>query len=152
GTASLWLEREQMDALSTAFEQLLSQVSGVVTLRAEAQANPDPVPGAPDDFPVAPDLDFPVGQMQIGYDEDNDRILVRAAPLELIEEEDVLTVREDSEPLFTTIISRSQATRLIAHINAVLAGGRPRCPFCGRPMQGTHVCDKQNGFHPPSLN
>jgi len=152
GTASLWIEREQMDALSTAFEQLLAQVSGVATLRAEAQANPDPVPGIPADFPIAPDLDFSVGQMQIGYDEENDRILVRAAPLELIEEEDGLTVREDSEPLFSTIISRGQATRLIAHINAILAGGRPRCPFCGRPMQGKHICDKQNGFHPPSLN
>ena len=42
GTASLWLEREQMEALSLAIDQLLAQAAGGMVLRAEAQAYAGP--------------------------------------------------------------------------------------------------------------
>jgi uncharacterized repeat protein (TIGR03847 family) len=109
-------------------------------------------PNAPDDFPAHPDLEFQVSSMQLGYDPDHDLILLRAAPLELIEREGELLVNEDSEPLFSVLVTRAHATRLSAHLLSILASGRPRCPFCNRPMESPHICEKQNGYHPASLN
>jgi len=152
GSASLWLERGQLEALSLAVDQMLAQISGGEILRLEAMSSIPEPPGAPDDFPLEPETDFHVGQLQLGYDEDHDLIVMRAAPMELIEQDGELVVREDVEPQFSADITRAQASRLSQHIFAVLASGRPRCPFCGQPMEEQHVCAKQNGYHPASLN
>ncbi len=152
GAASLWMERDQLETLSAAIEKVLAQSSGVMTLRAEAQANPSPPPGAPDDFPSDPDVEFQVGPMQLGYDEDDEELLLRATPLELIEEDGELYARDAENATFSVIFSRSQAQQLCSSVNSLTLLGRPRCPFCGRPMQARHFCEKQNGFHPPNLN
>jgi uncharacterized repeat protein (TIGR03847 family) len=152
GTASLWMEREQLEALSLAIDQMLTQISEGDVLHPEALAEVPAAPGAPADFPDEPDVEFQVAHMQIGYDEDRDRILMRAAPLELVERDGEMAVREDTPALFSAYITRAQATTLSAHIVAILARGRPRCPFCGRPMEQPHVCEKQNGYHPIGLN
>jgi uncharacterized repeat protein (TIGR03847 family) len=151
-TAGLWLEREQLEQLSIAIDRLLARLSGGEVLRPEAMAQVAAPPTAPDDFPAHPDLEFQVSSMQLGYDPDHDLILLRAAPLELIEREGELLVNEDSEPLFSVLITRAHATRLSAHLLSILASGRPRCPFCNRPMESPHICEKQNGYHPASLN
>lgn len=152
GTASMWIEREQLDALSVAIDKILAQVSGGEVLRPEALANVPTPPGAPASFPETPDVEFQVLHMQIGYDGDSDLILLRAAPLELEEQDGEVTLREDVDPLFSGLMTRAQATRLSAHIIGIMASGRPRCPFCNRPMEPNHVCEKQNGYHPIGLN
>ncbi len=152
GAASLWMEREQLEALSLAIDQMLTQISEGEVLRPEALAEVPDAPGAPQDFPSEPDVEFQVAHMQLGYDEDRDRILMRAAPLELVERDGELVVREDAPAQFSAYISRAQAGTLSSHIMGILARGRPRCPFCGRPMEQPHVCEKQNGYHPIGLN
>jgi uncharacterized repeat protein (TIGR03847 family) len=153
GTASLWLEREQMEALSLALDQLLAQVSGGVILRPEAQTSVPKPPGAPPDFPEHPDVDFRVSQLTLGYDDDHDAVVLLAAPLELVEDEEgEMRVRDDAPPQFAARFSRQQAMRLSGHITGALAGGRPRCPLCGAPAEPAHVCVKQNGYHPVELN
>src|SRR5271165_7495360 len=151
-TAGLWLEREQLEQLSLAVDRLLARLSGGEILRPEAMAHVAAPPTAPDDFPDHPDLEFQVSSMQLGYDHERELILLRAAPLELIEREGELLVNEDAEPLFSVLITRTHATRLSAHLLSILASGRPRCPFCNRPMESPHICEKQNGYHPASLN
>ncbi len=151
-SASLWMEREHMEALAAGIDRLLAQVSGRVMLRPEAQAEPAPAPHAPPDFPKHPDVEFQIGQLQLGYDDEDDRILMRAAPLEVIERDGELEARDNVEPAFSVWLSQTSATRLSVHISATLAGGRPRCPLCRRPMHDGHVCEKQNGYHPVGLN
>jgi uncharacterized repeat protein (TIGR03847 family) len=151
GAASLWMERDQLETLMAAIEKVLAQASGVMTLRAEAQADPTPPPGAPDDFPSSPDVEFQVGPMQLGYDEDDEELLLRATPLELVEEDGELFAQESDEA-FTVLFSRTQAQQLCSSVNSLALLGRPRCPFCGRPMDRSHFCEKVNGFHPPNLN
>ncbi len=152
GTASLWVEREQMEALSLAIDQMLAQIAGGIVLRAEAQSARPAPPGAPADFPEEPDVEFQVGKMQISYDEETDLITLRVAPILLIEQEGEMVAADDPDFLLSITSTRMQAERLSAHISAILAAGRPRCPFCGRPMQDGHVCEKQNGYHPVGLN
>src|SRR5262245_43862586 len=124
GTASLWVEREQMEALSLAIDQMLAQIAGGMVLRAEAQAARPLPPGAPDDFPEEADVEFQVGKMQISYDGDSDLITLRVAPMLLVEQEGELVTDEDTEFLLAITSSRTQAERLSAHITAILAAGR----------------------------
>lgn len=152
GAASLWLEREQLEALGKAIDQLLAQITTGMLLRSEAQAHTTQVPSAPATFPEEPDVDFPVGNMQIGYDEADDQIVLRAGPLVLIERDGELFTPEEPEFLFAVTVTRQQAERASNHIAGILSSGRPRCPFCGKPMQAGHICDKQNGYHPAVLN
>jgi uncharacterized repeat protein (TIGR03847 family) len=149
GTASLWLEREQMEVLSQALEQLLAQIVGGVVLRKMTQGDLAKPPGAPDDFPEHADVDFRVSRLTIGFDEDEDIILILATPFAADGES---APSEDAQPQFATRISRHQATDLATHIAGAIAAGRPRCPLCGEPLDPPHVCVKQNGYHPVELN
>ncbi len=152
GAASLWLERDQLETLGALIEKVLAQSTGVMTLRAEAQATPTPPPGPPDDFPREPDVEFLVGPMQLGYDDDAEELLLRATPIELEERDGELFASEGDEPRFAVLFTRQQAQHLCASINSLMLMGRPRCPFCNRPMGPGHVCAKQNGYHPVGLN
>jgi uncharacterized repeat protein (TIGR03847 family) len=151
-TASLWLEKQQLEELSLALDQLLAQATGGEILRTEAMAEPVAPPPAPDDFPVRADVEFQVAGMQIGYDETHDLLLLRASPIEIVERDGEVFARADSEPRFAALFSRAQAVRLSGQLFAIIAGGRPRCLFCGQPMEEPHVCEKQNGYHPAALN
>lgn len=152
GSASLWLEREQLDALGQAMEQLIARITSGLALQIEAIAKAPKPPGAPADFPSEPDVEFPVGNMQIGYDESLDRTMLRAGPLILIERDGEYLAPDDVDLPFSVYFSRSQAEQLTLHIRGIIAAGRPRCPFCNRPMEPNHMCDKHNGFHPAALN
>lgn len=152
GTASLWLEKQQIEELSLALDQLLAQATGGDALRIEATADPVAPPSAPVDFPDSPDVEFQVAGMQIGYDEGRDLMLIRAAPLEVFERDGELFARADADPRFEALFSRAQAKRLSTNLFAIIATGRPRCPFCGEQMAEPHVCEKQNGYHPAALN
>ncbi len=153
GTAALWLERSQLEALGEALDKLLARLADGMLLRTEASASGIMQPSAPPGFPRHPDVEFQVGpMMQLGYDDEDDLVLFRAAPLEIVEEDGFAIARDDVEPSFSILFSRTQAELLSTHISGVLSGGRPRCPFCGQPIEGTHVCEKQNGFHPVILN
>jgi uncharacterized repeat protein (TIGR03847 family) len=152
GAASLWLEKQQLEELSLALDQLLAQATGGEALRIEATAEPVTAPHAPGDFPDHPDVEFQIASMQIGYDEGRDLMLIRAAPLEVFERDGELFARADTEPQFEAVFTRPQAARLSAHLFAIIASGRPKCPFCGEQMTQPHVCEKQNGYHPVGLN
>lgn len=152
GSASLWLEREQLDALGQALEQLIARITSGLALRIEAAAKAPKTPSAPADFPEDPEIEFAVGNMQIGYDESLGRTTLRAGPLVLIERDGEYFTQDEGDFPFSVYFSRAQAEQLAQHIRGIIASGRPRCPFCNRPMEPDHMCDKQNGFHPAALN
>src|SRR5579862_7258067 len=104
-TASLWLERDQLDRLNIFLEQLLSQITGAPTLRPEAQARAN-APSAPDDFPDSPEVDFQVGRLEIEYDQDTERFAFRAAPLIVLERDGELFIVEGNELQFSVSVSR----------------------------------------------
>jgi uncharacterized repeat protein (TIGR03847 family) len=147
--AVLWIEREQLAALGDALDQLMAQVSGEEVLRPLAQAAAPEVPGAPPDFPLHPDVEFQVGQLSLGYDERDNLLLLLAAPIRAVDEEEEGEGGQMRDPGFAAKFSREQANTLSRHILGVLSAGRPRCPFCGAPLgPAPHACPKQNGHHP----
>jgi uncharacterized repeat protein (TIGR03847 family) len=152
--ALVWVEREQIQALGLALEQLLTQV--------QLQRRDRPVEGDPggplDDFPMAPTVEFTAGRMGLGYDGERD-----LAVLELVDIEQNLADEEDEEenaeeaasPETATLVirfTRAQAVALREQCERTLSAGRPRCHLCGAPMEadGSHFCIRANGHARPA--
>jgi uncharacterized repeat protein (TIGR03847 family) len=143
-TASLWLEKEQLQALGSAISRLMAQLSGeefvdLVTRGAQAtEAELDPR------FPEPPDVEFKIGQLALAYDEEQKRFTVLVHDIES-EEQRVAT--------FRCMVTRDQLEALSRQIESVVNQGRPRCPLCGAPLTAgsAHFCPPSNGHTPVQL-
>jgi uncharacterized repeat protein (TIGR03847 family) len=149
-TASLWVERGDVELLSQAINQVLAEVGGDDTLRVEGQAQ-RPAPQPRSDFPANPDVELRVGRWAVGYDTANDLIVYIATSLEA-----ALETSESDEivPEFRVSLTRDAAERFVDDAAALLTAGRPRCPLCNTPLSypdEPHACVKQNGHHKAEL-
>ncbi len=126
-TASLWLEKEQLQALSLALKQMLGQL----------EYNSDPPPADAGTFPASAEHDFRVGRMGMGFSP-SDRTVV----LYLYE----VGVEDDDEPTLRTHITQEHCASLGVQLDDIISGGRPVCPLCGLAIEaGGHACIRSNG-------
>lgn len=134
---SVALEKVQVAALAERLDDLLDAV--------EAPADPARTDEGGLEEPVV-EL-FRVGAMALAWDPGSEAVVIEAQtptedgdyvelPDELDEGPDLLRVRIDA----------AQARGFVRRAEALLAGGRPPCPFCGQPLdlQG-HFCPRGNG-------
>ncbi len=150
GSAVVWMEKEQLNNLSLAIDRFLAFITEGKILRTEAVAGKQPPPaGMPADFPQQPTYDLQVGQIRLTYDERRAVFLLSVVPLEILMErgrEPQLVLREDR--ILAFLFTQQQAQRLSNTIAILLTYGRPVCPLCGAPLDGSpHACEKQNGHH-----
>lgn len=130
-TIIIWLEKQQVQALGIAIDQMLEQLPGSAP---ELGAS-----GLPLEFNEETRRQFRVGRMELGYDEHNDRFVIIAHDM----------MDDSGEASFRCRITRAQARELSVDSASVAAAGRPRCTMCGAPMgPGIHVCPQQNGHLP----
>lgn len=133
---SLAIEKEQAQALSQSLEQLLEALEKRYPRLLETEnevgynmALLQPLNGL-----------WRVGQMGLGYDEENDLIVLIAQ--ELVLEDDELA--EPEVVRFTG--TRQQMQALSDHALSVVRQGRPLCPLCGNPIDPSgHFCPPSNG-------
>ena len=133
---TLLCEKEQVRALSEAAQQMLEELKtkypkGANYMQLQMDMSLEEPLSA----------DFRIGQMGLGYDEDNDLVVIVARELlpEDVDEEEASVVR-----LFC---SRAQIDAMAKHALEVVSHGRPICPLCGRPMDKdvVHFCPRSNG-------
>lgn len=131
--ACLWLEKEQLQGLGLAIEQLLGQLP-------VAPMESDQPPPAAGPFPSNPSVEFKIGRLALGYAEDVGRFIILAHELE---------ADPEGAATFACQASRSQLRALADQIAAVIAAGRPRCPLCLDPMEKdqVHHCVRSNGHY-----
>ena len=129
--ASLWLEKEQVRALSTAIQQVLSQHR-----RSDDGKRPASQPLG--EFPLNADLDFQVGRLALAYDDDADVLAIYATDVEAGQETPIATLR--------ATFTRHQARLFSAQADETIEAGRSLCPLCKEPMDGSdHLCPPSNG-------
>ncbi len=141
------VEKEQVELLGTSILEILATVG-----RETGEGPPE----------EELDLEAPIeslwraGRLSIGYAEDRDLLLLELEELvddpagddpeaEGAEEEEA---RADApEPARVRIwATREQMFALARHGAAVVARGRPRCRFCGNPIDPEgHMCPAMNG-------
>src|SRR3954447_20112545 len=133
---TLVMEKEQVNALAAAIEQLLENL-----------AEKNPLLSTSEDMLIVRNMDleepleeaFRIGQLGLGYDEARDVLVIIAQELSSGEEgEELSTAR--------LTFTREQGRGLGQHGVEIVARGRPRCPQCGEPMDPAgHFCPKKNG-------
>ncbi len=136
-TVSLIVEKIQIQSLAVGLEQFLAEVKSRF---------PD-LPDAPGDYEeeqmrIRPPVDpmFRVGELGLGYDSDNDLVVLVAK--ELIAED----VDQEQARVVRFWCTRSQLRAMCRWGMEVAARGRPLCPQCGEPMDPEgHFCPKKNG-------
>ena len=128
--ASLWVEKEQLQALGMIMEQQLARLAR----RRQVQAQP--ILSLASRFQGRATIDFKVGRLAVGYDERRNVFTITAHDLDDVDEQ---------HATFTCSATAPQVAALAAKIADVVAAGRPRCPLCGAPIEGAHVCPLANG-------
>jgi len=128
----IWVEKEHLQALAVAIEQLL------LTLEQQEIAVPEkegpPLSGeTPSGLPSA-ELD--ILQMTLGYEEEK-------ATIEIISQRS--GAHEESPVEVSCLITLGQLKTLGEKSTKLCAAGRPHCPICGGPIDPEgHVCPKEN--------
>lgn len=133
---TLICEKEHVAALAIAVDHvLLSLAEG----DADAVVEADPADRGSMELEVPLEPAFHVGEVNLGYDEVTERLVIIA--YELLPEEDEST---PSIARFWATKAQMRAFSLRGH--EVVAAGRPRCAMCGEPIDPEgHFCPRKNG-------
>ncbi len=131
------VEKIQIQSLAIGLEQFLAEVAQKFPDLIEASSDYDETK-----MHILPPVDpmFRVGELGLGYDSDQDLIVLITREL----------VPEGGDAADASVVrfwcTRSQLRALCAWGMEVASHGRQLCPQCGEPMEPEgHFCPKKNG-------
>ena len=135
---SVGLEKAQVAVLASRLEDLLDAVE------APARAVE-----TPDDHPLEePVVElFRVGAMALAWDPDREAVVIEAqTPTESGDYIELPDDAEEGPDLLRVRIAPDDARGFVRRAEALVAAGRPACPFCGQPLDPSgHFCPRGNG-------
>lgn len=154
---SVALEKAQVDVLAQRVDALLDEVlrrtGGAVSVPAVAPGGS--LDTAPLDLPI--EEEFRVRTMSLAWDGEDERVVIEAFSRDV--DDDELEDDEDAEPgdaqaaepgvdaVLRVRITGATARAFAKRALAVVAAGRPPCPFCEGPLDPEgHVCPRANGY------
>lgn len=135
-TITIETEKEQVRALALGIHQFLEELTQRFPDRTELEDVDTR------DLALMPpyEPEFKVGQMGLGYDSDQDLVVIVAQALQAEDQ------TEDEAVTARFWISRGQAKAMADYALDIVSQGRPTCALCGRPINPNgHFCPKRNG-------
>lgn len=163
---SVVVEKQQVSVLAEHLDKVLDEVlrrSGPAAQVPPAHDRPNDTD--PLDAPITEE--FRVGTMTIAWDaeihkivielfsnvdsdvsadEDDDDLGLSAAAAAALEGNDEVNADE----VFVVKITPGYARDFVARAQALVAAGRPPCPFCLQPLDPAgHICPRANGYRRP---
>jgi uncharacterized repeat protein (TIGR03847 family) len=147
---SVALEKAQVAVLAERVEELLDEVVRVSggTAAVPAVAPVVAEDNEPLDAPI--EEEFRVGAMSLAWDPDVGRVVVEcfAEGVSVDEEDEDDEEGEESEGAVLRVSMSGAAARAFTkRALAVVAAGRPPCPFCNGPLDPSgHICPRANGY------
>ena len=157
---SVACEKQQVSVLAEHLDRVLDEIvrrgaAGMGTSVSTGKAKDvDPL-----DAPIAEE--FRVGTMTIAWDPSIDRIVIELfsnvdrdadEPAEEAPERTTGTSADldeeiEADEVFVVKITASYAREFVTRAQALVAAGRPPCPFCLQPIEPTgHICPRANGY------
>ncbi len=134
---SVALEKVQVAALAQRLEDLLDAVEAPAdAARTDALSLEEPVVEH-----------FRVGAMALAWDASTEAVVIEAqTPTEDGEYVELPDDAEDGPDLLRVRIDAPSARAFAREAEALVASGRPACPFCGEPLDAQgHFCGRGNG-------
>jgi uncharacterized repeat protein (TIGR03847 family) len=157
GLTTVALEKQQVSALAERVDELLDEV-----LRRSGGSAPVPAvaPVGSDDLePLETPIEeeFRVGTMSLVWDGDREVVVIECFEVgddpegDEIEDLDELGAGTDDgsdhRSVLRVSMSGSAARAFAKRALALVAAGRPPCPFCANPLDPEgHVCPRANGY------
>jgi uncharacterized repeat protein (TIGR03847 family) len=154
---SVALEKQQVAVLAERVEELLDEVvrrtGGTAPVPAIAPA--DQIDNDPLDVPI--EEDFRVASMSLTWDGERELVVIECREVAEPDDEDEDEDEDDTNgglplvPAEGSVLRVSmtgvQARVFAYRAAAVVAQGRPPCPFCGNPLDPEgHICPRANGY------
>ena len=134
---SLATEKSQATALAERITTIIREIKKSAPLSV---VNPAPVDDLPLELPL--DSEFVVGAIGIAFDPSLLEIEISFRAEDGDEVED-----EDSGPIVEIHLDLSMALAFAQRTMALVAAGRPLCPFCISPIDPRgHLCPRANGY------
>src|SRR5918998_960620 len=155
---SVACEKQQVSVLAEHLDKVLDEV----VRRSAGDVDVPPASATardvdPLDAPITEE--FRVGTMTIAWDPSIDRIVIELfSNVDSDEDEpeadpaDARRAQAESEEInadevFVVKITASYARDFVARAQALVAAGRPPCPFCLQPLDPSgHICPRANGY------
>jgi uncharacterized repeat protein (TIGR03847 family) len=147
---SVACEKEQVMALAERLDVMLDEVA------RRFDREPSGVAGVDDTDPLEQPIEeeFRAGTMTLAWEADAEKVVIEvfavvAGEAVELEETDPVAAALESEDaeVFIVRISEEQARAFARRAVALVASGRPSCPFCGRPIDPEgHICPRANGY------
>ncbi len=149
---SVALEKAQVSILAERVDELLDEV-----LRRSGGNAPVPAltpTDAEDNEPLETPIEeeFRVGAMSLAWEAESQRVVIEcfSEGLSPDEEEDVADQADPEEQdgaVLRVSLSGSAARAFAKRALALVAAGRPPCPFCAGPLDPEgHICPRSNGY------
>jgi uncharacterized repeat protein (TIGR03847 family) len=135
--ASLRLEKQQVAALAEYLGGMLADL-------------PAPAGELPTELSLIEPVvaEWVIGSLAVAYHEVDDRFLVVAEELIIVEgDDDADPPLEPPEGATARLhLTREQVAAFVPLAVELVSGGRPLCPICGRPIDPDgHICPRSNG-------
>jgi uncharacterized repeat protein (TIGR03847 family) len=142
------LEKQQVSVLAERMDELLDELirvsGGQTTIPAVSPLDLDDA--EPLDQPIAEE--FRAGTMTLSWDAADERVVVEVFPVTDEEPEEIESPEElEADEVLLVRIPPAAARAFSKRALAVVAAGRPPCPFCGGPLDPSgHLCPRANGY------
>ncbi len=148
---SVALEKSQLEILAERVDDVLDEVVRRADDGPEVPGElpPDVEDNAPLETPI--EEEFRVGTMSLAWDGDAERVIITCYSQGLTPDEEEEGEEEDPEEqdgaLLRVSLSSIAARVFAKRALAVVAAGRPPCPFCAGPLDPEgHICPRANGY------
>jgi uncharacterized repeat protein (TIGR03847 family) len=144
--ATVSLEKVQVSVLSDRINDMLDSLAGAAGSDDAAAAAVD---NDPLDAPI--EDEFRVNTLSLGWDPTRHVLVIECHdrdPDETLAPEDLEEAGLPPETRTIRVVLRPDHARAFARrCGALVAAGRPPCPFCGGPLDpGGHICPRSNGY------
>lgn len=144
---SVVAEKLQVLALADRLDDLLDEVRATRDPSIPARGTVPSGDAAALDVPIVEE--FRVGAMALGWDDATAHVVVEAHAI-IEGDDDVPDIADDEGDVPDTLrlwIGAAVARAFAERARAVVAAGRPPCPFCSQPLDPSgHVCPRANGY------
>jgi uncharacterized repeat protein (TIGR03847 family) len=146
---TIGVEKQQVSILADRINDVLDQLAPAA---AAEPGEPGGVPEDTDPLQTPFDEDWRVQTLSLAWDEDAQKVVIECHDHDPDEVDEVAEEADDEVgPLgrnsLRVTLTPAQARAFARRSNALVAAGRPPCPFCGNPLDPTgHICPRANGY------